>query len=148
MHFAVIVISENENLSDMMAPYDFNDDRFFRKVKGRLGSFNPNYEWDWYVLGGGWKGSLVHKEECRYPSDIGHGDSFNDDGTCPPRSCDQVRKCDLDLKTTLKTLKVYAWLDCGGWTAVENDKKSRAMIKKKLKSLPDDALVSIVDCHI
>lgn len=67
---------------------------------------NENGKWDWYSLGGRWKGFFIHKakKDCKYPKEIKKGECGvgGEPEGLDKRSCDQLRKCDIDLVAMLK----------------------------------------------
>jgi hypothetical protein len=190
-------------------------DKFAEEYHGyqKLGRYygcmhNEHSKWDWYSLGGRWKGSLIHKpkSECRFFDDIKKGDcgAFAPATKAHSRACDQVRKCDIDLTEMRKiaaadakaywaekhdkkdmhpciddmevaklserayvaraksnVLLPFAWLDKDngwvergsmGWWGIVSDEKDESTwgktIAKLWKPVPEDALVSIYDCHV
>ena len=64
---------------------------------------NPNAQWDWYVVGGRWRGFFIHKKNPQYPDDIvlkSNASLFSSDELkCHKRACDIIRKCDIDIET-------------------------------------------------
>ncbi len=82
--------------------YDGEEERY-----GVFGiTFNENGKWDWYSLGGRWKGFFIHKakKDCKYPKEIKKGECGvgGEPEGLDKRSCDQLRKCDIDLVAMLK----------------------------------------------
>jgi len=46
------------------AKWYHGDDKFFDTEGNMLTSYNPQSKWDWYEIGGRWRGMLLVKEEC------------------------------------------------------------------------------------
>lgn len=98
---------------------------------------NPNYKWDWWTVGGRYTGLLLLK-----------------DG----RRVDTARKSEIDCND--ETFSVFAfvynreWHERGkmGWFASVSDEKDSTewnqIVRGFIKSLPDNELLTVVDCHI
>lgn len=101
---------------------------------------NPNAKWDWYSQGGRWNGILKLKTgnfcNTAKKSEIDATATFEDDGY-PFAACDQNR-----------------WMERGemGWFAMVSNEKDQndwdAEFRKFWDEIPDDEMVTIVDCHI
>lgn len=101
---------------------------------GVYSTYNPKSKWDWYELGGRWQGMIKTK-----------------DG----KSVDEAIKSEianLDEICTFAVLKDGEWYERGkmGWWAIVSDEDAEWEVKQKelIASLPDDAFISIYDCHI
>lgn len=81
MHATVLVLGED--VETLMDPYSEHD------VDAR----DP--QWDWWVIGGRWSGSLLTAEAGRVVTDPPYGLTLRDVGA--GRWCDQVRRGCLDL---------------------------------------------------
>lgn len=118
---------------------DWNSNQWRKNPDGtwhEYSSYNPNSKWDWYELGGRWSGELKLKTK--------------QDG-------DQALKKDitnLNDISTFAVLKDGKWYEKGdmGWFGIvvnEMDEKEwDKQLKKLLKGLPGDTLISMYDCHI
>lgn len=109
---------------------------------------NPNYKWDWWVIGGRWENSIYTKNS-------------NNPG-------DSARKSDIDFDRMIGDFKrkygnenyifSFAYLidgkwieqgEMGWWGAVHNEDDNWATTSQKiLDEIPDDHYLTIVDCHI
>ena len=65
-------------------------------------SYNPKSRWDWYAIGGRWRGSLLLKEPTpdAVLTEPHWTETFGGDPPLklPPNACDQARKGDLDIE--------------------------------------------------
>jgi len=59
---------------------------------------NPNAKWDWYQLGGRWKGTLKLREDAQHPEDAAHGETglMGSHKNAGPLYVDRARKDDVD----------------------------------------------------
>lgn len=100
-------------------------------------TYNPNSKWDWYEIGGRWEGSLATVE----------GKNTNSD---------YVKEINWD-----KTPIPFAYITPGGfwkergemgwWAMVSNEKDKdvwETEFKNFVKTMGDDVIVTVVDCHI
>ena len=97
---------------------------------------NPDYKWDYYLLGGMFSGCLPLKNG---------------------KLANQARLHEVDLQKidiTYAVVKEGKWLAMGrmGWFGCsDNDKDDEQWSKEYhnlLKNLPDNTLLSVYDCHI
>lgn len=93
---------------------------------------NPNSKWDWWTVGGRWSGFFSNGQ-------------------------DSIRKDDLAKDEDLRTYAVVkdgVWYAKGdmGWFGMSRDTVSpeewAKQVAKMIAELPDDTLLTIVDCHI
>lgn len=98
--------------------------------------YNPKSKWDWYELGGRWRGLLTLK----------NGDK-----------ADQAEKQHIANLSDVKTFAVVKegkWYECGemGWWGIVIGGKDEETWAKEfenlLNELPDETLITIFDCHI
>jgi hypothetical protein len=137
-----------------------SDGRFYKRT-------NPSAKWDWWVLGGRYRGQLLTKNPTAArvgePGVFGNG-PLNEEGV---DSC-QVKDLDLSKMQALaseRTDKAHAlrtfavvkdgnWYERGkmGWWAVVFDEKDEEAwdyeFTKLIQNLDLDTWLSIVDCHI
>ena len=98
-------------------------------------TYNPNSKWDWYQVGGRWGKKLETKKG----------------------NCDSAIKKDIlnisDIHT-FAILKDGKWYEKGkmGWWGFVSDKKEEneweEQFRKLIDNLPNETLITIVDCHI
>lgn len=113
-------------------------------------TYNPNSKWDWHLLGGRWSGMIKLKE----------GRTGNH-GQRPMIMQEEESGIDQAIKTDIenwKDLKAFAFLMNGKWSengkmgwfasVIEENENWDEDFEKLKELVPDDALVSIVDCHI
>lgn len=98
-------------------------------------TYNPKSKWDWYVLGGRWKGYF----------------------TLPDGSkSDQALKKDIvfPIEPTFAVLHNGEWHERGkmGWWAMVTDEKDSELWKQEFQSIvescDENTLFSLYDCHI
>jgi len=91
---------------------------------------NPNAKWDWWQIGGRWSNMLNGKKDTAQKNELG------------------------ELPDTFAYLIDGEWIERGrmGWWAIVSDEKSddewTASRAKIWEKIPDDAYITIVDCHI
>lgn len=100
-------------------------------------TYNSNSKWDWYVVGGRWDGGIVKKD----------GERVN-----------QAFLSEIDWEKTLPPFAFItpngAWRErgkMGWWGMVSNEKEQDSWeneFKNAVKSIKDDVIVTLVDCHI
>lgn len=169
-HFTVLIIGDS--IDNQLAPFQENNmgdcpkeflkfysekDEKFKENPDIINGVeeegyydNPNAKWDWYILGGRWSGMIKLKEGATGVA--GRSGVFKNE-----TGIDSAKKGDI---LNLHEIKTYAILKDGewyargemGWFGVSNDSLSIEEWDKKyielLTGLPDDILLSIVDCHI
>lgn len=116
---------------------DYYEDDMVTPKGDLLSTYNPNSKWDWYSIGGRWSGTLVNKE----------GDTVS-----------EANVSDIDWNNTQIPFAYVepngVWKERGemGWFACVSNEKDENVWNEEfnnfLKSLPDDAYVTVVDCHI
>lgn len=146
-HFTVLVVGED--VEGQLAPFDEN-----------LDTRNPKY--DWWVIGGRWRGFFKLKRGAE--GKLGEPGVFDN----PPfLDADQAPKGDIDFQATRgayakcgtrfcthAVLKDGIWYQQGEmcWFGVVADEKDPAAwqeeFDKLLAGVPDDALLTVVDCHV
>ncbi len=149
----------------------FSDKEFLKRYggftpneKGDYGYYaNPNSKWDWYSMGGRWRGYFKLKPGKE--GVVGDRSGLNKKDTrIWPGGVDQARKGDIDFDgmykerpndtATFAVLKDGEWYEKGemGWWCMVKDEKSNDAwdreFKKLLDSIPDDEFLTMVDCHI
>jgi len=108
------------------------------EVTGRFGrQTNPNSKWDWWTVGGRWNGGLETKDgqevNIAYASELDCTNLY-------------VPFAFIDAEGE--------WHQKGemGWFAMVDDSKGtqgyEGLFIEKMKALPEDAVVFLVDCHI
>jgi hypothetical protein len=128
---------------------------------------NPDARWDWYVVGGRWSG--VYGKDVFYKRDLDL-DALTTKASVEalarwPDYCDSYPDSTLTREEyiTLHTnrslipyayIKDHAWHGKGemGWWGMTRgdmrDEKWHEQFWSMLAALPDDTLITIVDCHI
>ena len=120
---------------------------------------NPNAQWDWYEIGGRWTGTFKLKDEAR--------GTIGKPGLMTPKAekgfADSALKKDIDFDgmasegkafSTFAVIKDGQWHERGsmGWWGCVSDEKDKDEWEKQfselLNSIPDDTLLTVVDCHI
>lgn len=134
-----------------------------------LSTYNPNSKWDWYSIGGRWKGMLIPNKKglelaTGYEGESGvfGNDSMNDNG----RDLIRADLIDFDksgwVKDGVQTFFTHAVLDEHGWheaskmgwwaityDETEDEDTWRSKFKERwTTNLPKDTYIAIVDAHI
>lgn len=124
---------------------------------------NEKAKWDWYQMGGRWRGRLKLKQpDDQHPlydgwefSEKNHRGEYNrlrKEGYCDQALVGEISN--LEEITTFALVKEGEWYEKGkmGWWGVVTDPKDEDVwkeeVKKLLQGLPDDTLLTILDCHI
>lgn len=86
----------------------------YKFVEGEWGRYtNPNAKWDWYVLGGRWRGMITVKHPRNgTQGELGVFEALNGADPQDPHQCDQTRLINIDwdgLKQFQKTEAENAW---------------------------------------
>jgi len=98
--------------------------------------YNPNAKWDYFYVGGRWRDMILLKNG---------------------RRCDQAQKQDIANISELITfavLKEGQWYERGKmlWWGIVKDGKENDVweteLQKLVEGLPEETLITIVDCHI
>lgn len=120
-------------------------------------TYNPKSKWDWYSIGGRWLGFLPLKPN-KEATMKGEPGAFGNDPINGGRGADQARKEDVDWDrieySPMAFVKNGEWKQKGqmGWFGVSSNNKTdedwEAEWKAGLKGVPEDQLVTVIDCHI
>lgn len=109
-HFNTLVFSHTpEQVDDLLAPFnecvepgspygmfEEDDDADMDKTTGRKGYWcNPNAKWDWYELGGRWRGMLKLKEGKQ--GEFAPLSKYDDPARNRPGYCDRALTADIDF---------------------------------------------------
>lgn len=124
---------------------------------------NEEAKWDWYQMGGRWRGRLKLKQPDDQHhlydgwefSEKNHGGEYNrlrKEGYCDQALVGEISN--LEEIVTFAIVKDGEWYEKGkmGWWGVVTDQKDEDVwkeeVKKLLQGLSDDTLLTILDCHI
>lgn len=124
---------------------------------------NDNAKWDWYQMGGRFRGKLKLKEqrvdEPLYPGrQLARNwrdeeyDKLFAEGYCDQALAGKISN--LGEIVPFAIVKEREWFErgeMGWWACVSNEKDKNVWekeVKKLLEGLSDDTLITIVDCHI
>ena len=117
------------------------DKEMIDKNGNLLSTYNPNAKWDWWSEGGRWSKMLITKTgehvDTAYANEIDWEKTGHPFAFVTP---------DVNQKD--------AWHERGemGWWAIVTDEKEEDVWKKEffdyVKDLPDDMVVTLIDCHI
>lgn len=132
-----------------------------------LSTYNPDSKWDWYSIGGRWRGYFKLKDGKEGRQGV---PGVFDNETLVQGGVDQALKGDIDFVGTLEAhkkawdntisiathavVKDGKWYEVGsmGWWGMVTNKKDEnewdAEFEKLVYSLPDDVLLTVFDCHI
>ena len=115
----------------------YEDDNLIDADGNLLSTYNPKSKWDWYEAGGRWAGGLIMTD----------GKEVND-----------AFVSEIDWEKTGYPFAFITpdgeWHEKGkmGWWACVTNKKPEDDLHKifddAIKNMPDDAYVTLVDCHI
>lgn len=114
-------------------------------------TYNPKSKWDWYILGGRWSGEVIKLKDGA-KGKVGESGSVGN-----PVGVDQAMKKDIaniDQISTFAVVKDGEWYErgeMGWWGCVSNEMDENEWgnkVRELLEGLPDETLISIVDCHI
>ena len=140
MHLLVIVVGDD--VDGQLEPY-------------QEGRSNPRAEFDWYQVGGRFADHLVLKPG-RAAWD-GHADAECDGDEDGPEGCDQALKGDIDFEAMARRAAPDAVVFDGEWVGPwwakdglteEAARRWDAWCGALFASLPEDALLTVVDCHV
>ena len=126
--------------------------------------YNDNAKWDWYVLGGRYRGNLKLREGAEPLAPLYDGWQ-HDNNKERYRSLVKERMCDKAYKRDIENwgdenfvffalLKDGIWYERGemGWWAIVHNAKDEDTWDKEFRSLianvSDDEVISVYDCHI
>lgn len=109
-HFIVVVIGEN--WEGQLAPYSeqlevdpYKDD------EGEETTYNPKSRWDWYEMGGRWRGFFPMKPEGS--GVVGGAGVFKNEA--PPCTADQLKLGDVDFERAIREREAGARKRFGEW---------------------------------
>ena len=92
-----LVKALNEEYDDE-SPFCIVDGKF-----GRMTTYNPNSKWDWYTIGGRWRGFFPLKPGIEYnPLNLGESGIFeqlNESDYAKDRRVDIAQKCQIDFES-------------------------------------------------
>ena len=123
-------------------------------------TYNPQAKWDWYTIGGRYCGSIILKDGCERMCGIGFPfdlEPKHKRQLISENRADMAYKKDIknwDELTCFALVKDGKWYEKGDmcwWGIVANEKEDEIWeegFKKLISNLPDDTLITIVDCHI
>ena len=125
---------------------------------------NENAKWDWYQQGGRYRGALKLKEpnpdaplytgwQWRNSKDADtEYERLKAEGRCDQALVKDV--VNLDTLIPFAVVKDGEWHERGemGWWAIVSDEKEEDVwaneVRELVKDLPEDTLLTIIDCHI
>ena len=123
---------------------------------------NENAKWDWYQMGGRYRGRLLLKQpDNNHPLyngwqfadvDKGEYERIRKEGRCDQALVGEISN--LDELLTFAVVKNGEWFERGemGWWAVVSNEKDKDVweseVRELLKGLSDDTLLTVMDCHI
>ena len=120
-----------ETLEDFASEYHGYIKAEDEEVWGRF--TNPKSKWDWYQIGGRWSGIFKIKD-------------IEQDDTKEKYIEDSSR---FSTYALVKEGEWYAKGEMGWWAVSSNeDENWSEEFGKMIKSLPEDTLLTLVDCHI
>ena len=100
-----------------------------------LSTYNPNSEWDWWVIGGRWSNDLLHQGEFL-------------ENQAALKECEVVDTpfCFIDLDGNWhKSANM-------GWWGMTSDEKEEDVweneFREYLNSIPEDTVLTVIDFHI
>lgn len=100
-----------------------------------LSTYNPNSEWDWWVIGGRWSNDLLHQGEYQ-------------ENQAPLKECEVVDTpfCFIDLDGNWHKRANMGW-----WGMTSDDKEEDTWeneFREYLNSVPEDTVLTVIDFHI
>lgn len=164
-HFTVLVIGDD--WEGQLAPYDENitvepykDECYcYNKEKGarpdcdechgtgtRMSTYNPRSKWDWYSLGGRWKGTFKLKEGKQ--GAMGRSGVFDNEAKY---DCDQARKGDIDFEGMLRDDRkrlVTHWEELQEQLKNADEKKRGQILYLAGFNEPDDPAITDLDLYV
>lgn len=122
-------------------------------------TYNPESKWDWYVVGGRFAGLLKLKDEVKAtPPNFSYGwNEGEKQKVMSENRSDIAKKGDVSNINDIvcfALLKDGIWFERGkmGWWALVTNEKNKDVweseFKKLTNALPENTLITIVDCHI
>ncbi len=123
---------------------------------------NENAKWDWYQMGGRYRGRLLLKQpDNNHPLydgwqfadvDKGEYERMRKEGRCDQALVGEISN--LDELLVFAVVKGGEWFERGemGWFAAVSNEKDKDVweseVRELLKGLSDDTLLTVMDCHI
>lgn len=123
---------------------------------------NEHVKWDWYQMGGRYRGLLKLKEPnpdaplytgWQYgKDDAAEYERLKREGYCDRAAAGDVSN--LEEVVPFAIVKDYEWYERGemGWWAIVSNEKPEDVwereVKALLKDLPPETMLTVVDCHI
>jgi len=131
--------------------WNYNCWRFEDGKINEYSTYNPDSKWDWWVVGGRWRGYFKLKEG--KTGELGESGLGDND---PEYDADIALKGDIDgkIQPTFAVVKDGEWYEKGnmGWWGIVSNRKEQKDWDKEferlLKDVSDDTLLTIIDCHI
>ncbi len=116
-------------------------------------TYNPDAQWDWYVVGGRWMGALALKPGA--VGELGEPGVFRNDAEDGTADIAKVKDVDWGKTGTMYAiLHNGEWIERGqmGWFGMSSNEKSKEEWDKQFADViaqldPEDE-VTVVDCHI
>lgn len=108
---------------------DYGPERFDEN-DNLLSTLNPNAEYDWYVIGGRWAGMLYNKDD-------------------PETEIDECPVGKLDPKSDIVSYGIVSTKT--GWVTKETYPGNgtwEEYVKKLIANLPEDYMLTVIDCHM
>jgi hypothetical protein len=119
---------------------------------------NPNSKWDWSVIGGRWAGLIKLKDGCKPIKPINFSYRWSEQNkqeVLSENRADMAIKKDIDnlddivCFAIIKDGKWYEKSEMGSVGMFSNEDDTwDIQFKKLVNEISDDALITIVDCHI
>ena len=115
---------------------EYFEDNMIDEEGNLYSTYNPNSKWDWYVVGGRWRGKLINKNGKLTDEDYVSELVFPD-----------------DFSTFAVLLPDGSWHEAGemGWWAIVSNEKDDwydTYKEKFLDTADPNWILTIVDCHI
>ena len=123
---------------------------------------NENAKWDWYQMGGRYRGRLLLKQpDNNHPLydgwqfadvDKGEYERIRKEGRCDQALAGEIANInDFVPFAVVKHGEWYERGEMGWWAIVSNEKDKNEwedQVKSLLKDIPEDTLLTVMDCHI
>ena len=126
----------------------------------KMSTYNPNSKWDWYELGGRWRGFFHKKGTDEKFDQLLKGEinfdrmrkEVEDDARDKYIVEEYIQNAINNAISTFAVLKDGEWYEkgkMGWWGCISNEKPYWSKdFNKLMDSVPDDELISLYDCHI
>ena len=109
-------------------------------------TYNENYKWDWYQLGGRYRGLLKLKKGAQSLKE--QTDDEKVENTCSQAyKKDIANWLDKDFRF-FAVLKGYKFTDREDLGLMDDDDGWKKEFDKLIANVPDDEIISVIDCHI